>query len=833
MRATGKTIGGALCRRELAIALAGVLAGMGMLAAPVVQAQAPPPASTAGTPPTGQDTGDDNDNDNDVRRIDAITVTAQRREQAVQDVPIALQVIDRRLIEDTVAEDIGDLDSFVPGLDVSDSQPTQPSISLRGITTRDFGIGTDAAVGLYVDGVYAGRGAGVVLPFLDVERIEVIKGPQGTLFGRNTAAGALSIVTRAPTSRNEGRLGLRLGDDDKRVVTAMANLAIGEDSALRFNGVVDRADGWLRDAETGRALNPEDEWAGRLSFRTRFGDATRLRVSWDHENLDQRGRPVTGIVALPATPGLPPLPVDDTALLDPRGRATVSDVVDGNETREYDGVRLIVEHDFAWGRLTATSGWHDYVSYNRIEEDGTNRRNLYLDTTNAEDNRGFYQDLRFEGEAGRFDWVAGVNHYREDGRQSSSVGVYTDTIDTLLRTVGGAPTPDGTLYAFFDQVLQANGIPLTLLGHRWDERVFNTLDTRAYALYGDVIWRANDRLNVTFGLRWSQDRKAFSWLNTTRDAPTLDATLDQLDALGFFALAGVPREAFVFDAIFVDPPALGAKNVRVHERGRWRDLSPRVVVDYHFNDDLMGYASLAKGYKAGGFNAVQIGSAFDNEDVWNAEIGLKHTLPAHGLRYGVSLFHYRYDDRQAIRLDTGAAVPRYVVDTADLQAWGVDADLYWQANDWLGFDLDAAYLDSRYRRYTNPDGQDLDGQATGAPRWTFAAGIDLRRTFARTGTWSASLRHSHRGATRCNDESIGQGACSPSSTLDLGESRDRTDLRLGWRSIDRHWRIDVYGQNLSDRRYVEGLANLGRPLGVAGASVSEPRRYGVEVEVGF
>ena len=130
--------------------------------------------------------------------LDRITVTAQSREQELQEVPIALQVVNAQMLDDVAAQDLSDIDMFVPGLVVDGHQPTQPQFQLRGIRTDDFGIGTDPAVGVYVDGVYAGRGGGVLLPFTDVERIEVLKGPQGTLFGRNTAAGAVSIITHRP-----------------------------------------------------------------------------------------------------------------------------------------------------------------------------------------------------------------------------------------------------------------------------------------------------------------------------------------------------------------------------------------------------------------------------------------------------------------------------------------------------------------------------------------------------------------------------------------------------------------------------------------------------------
>ncbi len=173
-----------------------------------------------------------------VRRegLEEVLVTAQRREQALQDVPLALQVVGTDLIADTAAEDLGDLDGFVPGLVVSSDSPTQPRYPIRGIQTGDFGIGTDPAVGVFVDGIYAARSGASLLAFNDVERIEVLKGPQGTLFGRNSAAGAIAIVTRQPADTFEAWLRLRVGDYSKRRVEGMVNLPIGDRFALRACG---------------------------------------------------------------------------------------------------------------------------------------------------------------------------------------------------------------------------------------------------------------------------------------------------------------------------------------------------------------------------------------------------------------------------------------------------------------------------------------------------------------------------------------------------------------------------------------------------------------------
>jgi iron complex outermembrane receptor protein len=790
-------------------------------------------ALVAALPAAAQETAPEAQAVQDAKVLDAVTVTAQSRQQEIQDVPIALQVVDRKLIEDLGAEDLGDVDDFVPGLVVDSRQPTQPRLELRGISTGDFGIGTDPAVGVYVDGVYAGRGGGVLLPFTDVERIEVLKGPQGTLFGRNTAAGAISIVSHRPSNREEASATVRLGNDNTRYVQGMANLLAGEESALRLNVVYNDGDGWLRDAVTGEDLNPQHQWAGRIGFATKFGDDTRAWITWDHEELDQLGQATTGIVSLPDAPGLPALPVDESAYLDPRSTPTAVDVEGNKEARRFDGLTLIVDHAMDWAHLTSTTAWHDFDSLNRVEEDGTNRRYLYVDSANVESNRNVYQEFKLNGSNARVDWVAGASYYQESGHQDSVVDAYTDSVDTIVRNLGLAPTPDGSLFGFFSQVMQANGIPGSLLGNPWQETYTNTLDTTSYALFGDVIWHLTDKLNLTTGLRYTRDQKDFTWFNGPRSAPQLDATLDQLEAMGFFQAVGIPKEAFVFDVAFIDPVSLANKGVLNRSSKSWSDVSPRLVLDYHFTDDLMGYASLAKGYKAGGFNALQIGSQFDNEDVWNFEAGLKQALPQYRLQYNASAFYYVYDNRQAITLDMSTSIPRYVIDTSDLEAWGVDFDTRWQATDGLGLQFNAEYIDSTYKRYTNPVGIVLDGQPTGTPTWSMAAGLDYAWHLD-SGELRLALHHAYRGATRCNDEAESQGTCGVSPALNLGEARNLTDLRLGWSAPQGRWGWAVYAHNLFDHQYVDGLATYGKTvLGTVGARVTDPRTYGVEVSARF
>ena len=774
----------------------------------------------------------------DATNLDAIVVTAQSRQQELQDVPIALQVVDQQLLDDVAADNLGDIDAFVPGLVVDAAQPTQPSFRLRGVETSDFGIGTDPAVGVFVDGVYGGRGGGVLLPFVDVERIEVLKGPQGTLFGRNTAAGAISLVTRRPQDELEARLRLRLGNYGKQYADAMWNLPTGDNSALRFNALFNHSDGWFQDGATGKDLGGENVWATRAAWQVGLGENTTALVSWDHESLDQNGRVTTGIVPLPAYPQRPPVPVDPDDYLDPRDIPTYSDATNA-EWRTFDGVTLIVDHALTWGHLTSTTSWRQYDALNQTEEDGTNRADLYIDSVNTESNETFYQEFKFAGSNARLDWVAGASFFKEDADQTSEVNTNTAAVDNIVRNLGVAyelGVPDGSLFNFTSMLAQMNGIPISLVGDRWNERFTNTLSTTAYAAFGDVIWRATDKLNLTFGLRYTRDEKDFTWLNTPRNAPELEAKLDLLESLGFFdALAqmGIPitRELLTFDMAFIDPPAMVNKGVLVRDKRSWSDFSPRFVIDYHFNDKAMVFGSLAKGYKAGGFNALQIGPAFENEDVWNAEVGIKQSFGR--FSYNASLFHYRYDNRQSIRLidpdpNNPVDIPRFVFDTGDLEATGIDFDMRWKVTDAFTLDAQAEWIDSKYKDYVTPEGVDLDGEPTGEPRFTASVGAAYRMSLGDSGDLRLSARHAYRGRTRCNAGSDLQGDCGVNALLDIGEPRERTDVRVGWTSPQGTWSWAVYGNNIFDNQYVKGLNTYGRgPLGVVGATISEPRTYGM------
>ena len=762
-----------------------------------------------------------------------ITVTAQSRTQEVQSVPIPLQIITSKQIDTLAATDLSKMALFVPGLVIDADQPTQARYQLRGISTSDFGVGTESAVGVYVDGVYAARSGGALLAFNDVKRVEVLKGPQGTLFGRNAAAGAISIITNEPTDQLEGKARVRIGDYGKRYADALLNMPINKDMALRFSVLDNQSDGWIKDAATGKHYGKDDDWGTRAAWRWNVTPDTRVLVTWDHEKLDQPPSPAVGLIPLSNdTNQRPPFPPDPTTYLNPLHAPLYNDAIGGAETRRFDGVTLSIDHSFAWGSLTSTTAWRGFNTFNRGDYDGTNHVVSYLDTTNIEHNNSWYQEFKLSGNTGIADWVGGISYYQEQARQTSQTNVNTDSVDTLANNLMGVGTP----LADISNALASFGLPYTLLGDPWHEAISNVGHFKAYAAFGDVIWHIDDRLDITTGVRYTRDQKTFSWYNMPRQAPQFDATVQALAQAGILDL--LPPEAqgalaaFNNNLIFTD-----AVGVPVTYRNTWNNWSPRVVFDYKFTPDAMGYFSVTKGYKAGGFNSVQVGSRFAPEKVTNFEAGIKTIFPEQNLLFNASVYYYRYDNKQSLTLDpnsAGSGVPRYLVSSTNQEAKGLELEAQWQPLDALRFNFTSAYIDSTYSKAIAPSGVNLDGQPTGEPLFSYTAGVSYTWDHVAHGALEFDLNYAYRGRERCNADSQLQGECEISPNFQIGQSQQRTDARLDWHAPGDRWGIALYANNLFNNRYVTGVNNISTSVfGTPFASITPPRMYGLELRAKF
>jgi iron complex outermembrane receptor protein len=767
----------------------------------------------------------------DANAPQVVTVTGNGRAQQLQNVPIAVQVVTSEQIDKLAASNLGDMNGYIPGLAVNADQPTQPFFALRGIGTGDFGIGTDAPVGVYVDGVYTGKTGGALLNFNDVKRIEVLKGPQGTLFGRNSAGGAVSIVTNDPSGTFAANGLVRLGNYGTRHVEGMVNAPLNDDFALRVSATGQFSDGWQRDAATGQRERGDHAWGTRAALAWSPSTETRTTLSWEHEDLDQRALPVIGLLATPA------FGADPSTYRDPRKAPLMNDAIGDKESRRFDGGTLRIEHSLPWAEFTSTTAVRHFNSLNRADSDGTNVESSFLETGNVESNTTWQQEFKLAGHNDLVDWLGGASFFHEKACQASEIHTNTDSLDTLFGNVAGiAP------FATINGLAQAVGVDgIDLSGQSWQENMINVGSYKSFALYGDAIWHVAAGTDLTTGLRLTRDEKQFSWYSPLRSAPGVDPQLAALNAGDFFPTlvgAGALSQADA-DALqgLVSQNQLingqGANTAPLQVRRSWTNASPRVVIDHHFGADTMLYASVTRGYQSGGFNALSVNGGYAPETVTSYEIGAKGQVAAANLTYSAALFHYDYDHLQSLTLvttGTSSGLPAYEVSSSAQKANGLDVDLRWKPTPSLSFYGAAELLDQTFKTNVASDGTDLHGQPVGTPKLTATLGTDYRVPVA-GGMVDATLQGAYTGATRCNADAAAQGTCLRTPSFQVGSARTRIDARLGWDSAPvgtPRWGVALVVDNLTDRRYVTSVNYIAASLGSPYATISPPRFVAVE-----
>jgi iron complex outermembrane receptor protein len=841
--------------RGLASAIACALfAGtLGATATAAMAQDAPPsspPATPAATKPPAAKPSTAN-----ATKLEQVTVTAQSRTQEMQDVPIAMDIVTAKQLDAVAATDLSHMNLFVPGLVVDNTDATQPTYRLRGIETDDFGIGTDSAVGVYINGVYQTRNGGSLMAFNDIARVEVLKGPQGTLFGRNTAAGAISIITNEPTDKFEGDARVRFGDYGRRYADALLNIPIAKDMALRVSVVDNQSDGWLKDAATGQHYGKDDEWGARAVYRWNVTPDTQVQLAYDHDRVKQPSRIDMGLIPLSSTDlyQRAPFPANPATFYNPINAPFYNSATDGREERNYNDATLTIDHNFSWGNFTSTTNWTSY-SMSHIES-GTGLQQVteYLNTGVIGTGHTWYQEFKFSGNTDLMDWVAGASYYQEHADQTNLARVNTDTYDTLaLNTgVGKQFTPTGTIFGYFNSILQSLNLPYTLLGDPWTETVYNTGKYSAEAAYGDVIWHLTDKFDFTTGLRLTHDEKDFTWFTPTRSAPQLDATLAQMQAAGLLNLVpiltgGKVTAQQLLNILTQNQIFATSVNQLVQKNASWNDASPRFVASYKFTPDVMGYVSLAKGYKAGGFDGTEPGAEFSPEKIWNLETGFKATFPEYNLLVNSSVYYYRYTDVQTLTVipsTEGFNVPQYQVSNTNQEAKGLDLQVEWVPLDDLRLGFNGGYIDATYMHAQVPIGVNNDnqivytsvsGQPAGEPKVSYSVNGSYTWHDIFNGNVTYSANYGFRGPLRCNDASVYQGKCSLPTNFDLNQAQQRTDMRLDWTASGGRWGAALYVNNLFNQRYVTGLGTVSQSvLGTPYAYITPPRMYGVELRVKF
>lgn len=766
--------------------------------------------------------------------IQSVVVTAQARRQLVQDVPMTMQVVTAKDIAAVGAKDLADLNGYIPGLSVDAIEPTQPSFGIRGVQAGDFGIATDSPVGIYVDGVYTGKTGGALMNFIDVQRIEVVKGPQGTLFGRNSAAGAISIATNEPGKEVDANAHVKLGRFGRANADVMLNFPITDTFATRLVVVRSGSEGWADNTATGKKSGGDKDWATRLSFRKDF-DAAKLVFAWEHENMEQYGRPAFGVIKNPALPLGGYRGVYDaayTANFENPFNVPLANDQQGAEGRLFDGATLRFETPLAGMTFNATTAYRRFNTHNLTDNDGGARADLHLTTQDAKRAHSFQQEFKLSGKTDQLDWIAGLSFYHNNEHQDAGAYITTGTLDTLSQFQGGDPN-----FAMLFGGLAAAGLPgiSPSTQFSWDETHYSDVRTKSASIYGDTIWHLTPQTNATVGLRYTKDTKSMRWHVPGRVSPQLDDFLNR-----FGPLAGLDASAFPSNVVFATAAQLASSPVSREKD--WTDWSPRLVLDHKLDKNTLLFTSLSRGYQAGGFNiftppnpasTTNAGKdpSFEPEKMTNFEVGAKMVLPELNATINASLFAYKFKNLQDIQLYSVGTFPTYNVISSDQKAHGLDVDgrirLSPRVTLFGGFE----YINQTYTRYQRLDAAgnvtlDLGGQPVGTPRLTAMGGVNANWEMA-DGRASVNFQGTHASAYRCNSDNADL-SCLTTSKLKTGTAKTKFDLRLGWDSPSSRYGVALIVNNVFDKRYIESLGGQTEQYGAPYAYITPPRAIGVE-----
>jgi iron complex outermembrane receptor protein len=763
----------------------------------------------------------------DHRLIEEVVVTARRREERQQDIAISLTSVAGPELEARQVLAMDQLGSIVPNLQFDAVAPSSGSSSagqmfIRGIGQADFTPVTDPGVALYLDNVYIARSPGNVFDVIDVERIEVLRGPQGTLFGRNSIGGAIKVHSAQPVlgERSAGAR-LRLGNDELRSLSLKANAPLGEDAAgkLMLNRIT--RDGYVVRAADGIDTGDRDRWSLRGLLRWDISDTVSAFATVDYSRVDEHGAPVvSGGVndaqafaaignalldscstvainpAYDASPGSgpPTFPPPGVASGSAPGCIGPDDfagpfVSEGTfpVTSELDTGGVMLELDWLLGerlRLTSTTAWRTMSMLS--SRDGDNSPANIFATRDDYDHEQFTQELQVS-----------FNSY--DERLSALLGL------------------------FYFEESGFNLVDLTLpLGAI---RSGGNYDNQSHALFAHVTAELTPRLSLSLGARHTEDEKAY---------------LPDQFVLGD-ASAGAPRDFFaptwpLLEGFYLAPIGPMAAGERILDlRTTTVDFSNTdftVDLSYRLADDLMVYATTSSGYKSGGFDQRFVGptpdglpSVYDPETVDSVEVGLKSTWFDQRLRLNLALFDADYEDLQIIVRESFNPL---TVNSGQARVRGGELEAIWIPAAGWDVSLAAGHIDAQYTQLSQAardSGVAIDNALVNAPRWSIAVGAGYEFDVRDLGTMALRLDWSWQDEQfndAVNDPRIRQPAYS------------LLNASVALRTPDDRWRIALAARNLLDETFLlTGNSAFGTAAAYVEQVYARPRETVLTVEYGF
>ena len=767
--------------------------------------------------------------------LEEILVTAQKRQQQAIDVPIAIGTFSQRDIINTGALNLQDIDAYIVGFDAGGESFTQQGYRIRGISSPNISTGGDPSVATFYDDAYLPRAATTVA-FADIDRVEVLRGPQGTLFGRNAAAGVVNMIPNAPSDTLEGFARIRAGNYNLMRLEGMINIPVSETFSLRANALANQRDGISENVEPAEFDAAEKgNWAGRIAMRWVPSEATTLQLAVDVDHFDQ-----SPSMAL----GVSPFSLNTN----PFSGRYANDVIDGEETRDMWGItgKWFQDLNEQWS-MTAIANYRDFETSNRQDEDGTADPTRYFDTNNIEDSDITYTEVRFNYNTDRINAVMGATYSLENTYQRTEANALADSIARLVTQDFNAGfgfdmdhiwNPDDYAVA-----LSAVGIPVTATeiqesgdfwyefisgalgepmlfgpsfeGEVWGEYIINEGEFENYGIYADVEYAISDRLSLTAGLRYSEDNKEFSWL---------------IPATTFAALRpGVSNQ------IFTDASGdyAAAATTPTIAKDSWSKTTGRLVATYRLSEQLIAYGSVSTGYKAGGFDSLAIKTSLEPLQPENSEqyeIGLKGDLFDGRLQVQLAVFDLTVDGRQR-SVETRPpgqdnAIPTVI--NVDSGVQGVELNVSWLITEDLLFTALSTYREEENQSeefyYAKGEITQFDRRSDSAGNYTLT--LDWRPKLA-AGNLLVRGEYIYAENTRDADDAN----YNPDFESISGYTDDRrlVNGRIAWSHPEDHWELALWGRNLTDEDRISGISQttvavFGTPI----MRILDPRTYGVE-----
>jgi iron complex outermembrane receptor protein len=751
-----------------------------------------------------------------------LIVTARRREESVQDVPIAVAAIAGEQLAATGSTSVGRLTQILPTFQFYSTNPRNSAANIRGLGAP-FGLtndGIEQGVGIYVDQVYNARIAAATFDFLDVERIEVLRGPQGTLYGKNTTAGAINIATARPSFEWEGRAELSLGNlgyiQSKGSVTG----PLGKDVAIRLGISATDRRGTIYNVRRQEWQNELNNIGLRGSLLWRATESLDLTFSADWSRQDPNC-----CVQIPARVGTTQRPANRqfAALAAAFGYAPPSlnafdrltDIdVPLSAQQEIGGVSLLAEWDLGPGTLTSVTAFRywDWVPSNDRDFIGLPITTV---SANPSQQRQYSQELRFASSGERtIDYVAGLFAFHQ-------------TIDTQGRQTQGAAASRYTL-----NPTSANALNPAVLNGLTSENEIGFKNT-SLAAFGRLTWHATDRLDIQPGLRVNYDKKSGSYVSTVFNGAGQAISCNP-----------APASSVVRDQCATLAPQ--SYNPRFSD---W-NVSGDLTISYKFADDVLGYATYARSFKSGGINLSGLPLDANNQPITAAasvrpekvdhfELGLKTQLADKRVTFNLAGFWTEIRDYQATVTNGQFAVVRgYLANADKVRVRGVEADFSARPSERLRLYANGAFTDHEYVKFTDapcpPElaggsipNCDVSGQwLPGISRWAASYGGEYNLPV----TLPEGEAQVYFGVDG-NYRSKFSANPSRSRFTDIG-GYALTNVRAGIRLEDRV-NIFAWVRNAFDTDYFELLALQPGNTGLVVGQPGDPRTYGVTLSTRF